>query len=176
MRRSAVLFMIALVVLGLSAPLHAGLIGSTVSAKLYYPNLSTVFSSAGPTTVSGSVEFPAGTLAASGGVDVTDTQVIWTAAFSVTYGSGAYNGIVLTFSGAPVITNVTVNGSTTINPVSTGFSSNTVMFDLAGRSVLTGQKTILDVQTGAAAVPEPATGLLSGVLAILGVAVRRRRR
>jgi hypothetical protein len=147
-------------------PARADLIGSHVTGTLYYPNLSTVFAGpVGPVVVGPGIEFPS--LAFDGTVDVTGSQIIWTATLSVIYGAGAFNGFDLLFSGAPMITNVTVNGSTTLPPVSFSFTGNDVKFNLAGLSATAGQKTILDIQTSASAVPEPATGFMT-FLVLLG--------
>src|SRR5579875_561222 len=65
--------------LGLLLTHHAsaGLLGSSVTATGYYPNLSTILSGpVGPVTVGSGVEFPVDTLFFDGSVDVTDNQVI----------------------------------------------------------------------------------------------------
>jgi hypothetical protein len=155
-------------------PARADLIGSHVTGTLYYPNLSTVFAGpVGPVVVGPGIEFPS--LAFDGTVDVTGSQIIWTATLSVIYGAGAFNGFDLLFSGAPMITNVTVNGSTTLPPVSFSFTGNDVKFNLAGLTATAGQKTFLDIQTSASAVPEPATGFMT-FLVLLGFISHRVRR
>jgi hypothetical protein len=167
--------LVAMAAAGL-APVHAALLGSDVTGTLLFPDLSTVFSGPeGPFTVSGAVEFTTGTLTASGSIDVTDNQIIWTAAFSTSYGSGAFNGFRLVFSGAPPITNVTLNPATTLTPVGFSFTGNEVFFNLAGVSAATGQQTILDVTVGPTAIPEPGTPLMLGI-GILGLATAGARR
>lgn len=116
-------------------------------------------------------EFPS--LAFDGTLDITGTQIIWTATLSVAYGAGAFNGFDLVFSGAPTITNVTVDPSTTLSPVSSSFTGNDVKLNLAGLSATAGQKTILDVQTSASAVPEPS--LLAPVASMLAVLLLYKR-
>jgi hypothetical protein len=64
---------IALGFIGLSLPAHAGLIGSTVDVRNYYPNLATLSSDGGSTTVSGALEYPSFT---SFSMDITDTQIL----------------------------------------------------------------------------------------------------
>ncbi len=55
----------------------AGLLGSDVTATLYDPDLSTIYSGpSGPIVVSSSIEFPVGSLANDGSLDITDTQII----------------------------------------------------------------------------------------------------
>jgi hypothetical protein len=157
-----------------STPARADLIGSHVTGTLYFPNLSTVFAGpVGPVVVGPGIEFPS--LAFDGTVDISGSQIIWTATLSVTYGSGAFNGFDLLFTGAPTITNVTVDGSTTLPPVSFSFTGNDVKFNLAGLSATAGQKTILDVQTSASAVPEPSTGVMT-LLVLAGFVAYRVRK
>jgi hypothetical protein len=136
---------------------HAGLIGSKVTGTLYDPDLSTVYDGPyGPYTVSNAVEFPTGTLAFDGSLDVTDTQIIWTPSEDAIYGGGAFNGFKLDFSGV-TITGVTLDGATTLTPVGFSFTADEVLLNLAGLTGFTGEQTILDVTATASGVPEPST-------------------
>ena len=176
---------------------RAGLVGSDVTAVLFYPNETTICNSPptcngplGPVAVTSGVtpEFPAGTLAFDGSVTISDSQIIWTATSSATYGTGAFNGIALAFTGAPTITDVTLDSASTILPVSfvgppvsgpSGiyFNGDNVMFNLAGDTVTAGQELILDVQTSTNAVPEPGSFILLGTgLAGLGLIAWKRSR
>jgi hypothetical protein len=185
---------------------RADLLGSEVTAVLLFPNETTFCNMPGlcsgpigpvPVTSGAPPEFPAGTtagfLAFDGSLAVSGSQIIWTATLSTTYaagvasaGAGAFNGFALAFTGAPTITNVTLDAASTILPVpftglpvssSSGFSFNgaNVMFNLAGDSVTAGQKLILDVQTSPSAVPEPASVVLL-VTGVLGGLVFLRRK
>jgi len=149
-----------------STPAFADLIGSTVTVNLYFPTFGTPFSCCGDSGTgtavvgAGGVDFT--TVAFDGTIEVTGTQISWTATVPEVYSTGAFNGFDLKFSGAPTITNVTLDAATTLTPVGFGFSGNDVHFNLEGLSAAAGQKTILDVETGVAAVPEPGSLVLLG--------------
>jgi hypothetical protein len=125
-------------------------------------------------------------VAFDGSLDVSDSQIIWTATLSETYGAAAFNGFDLFFTGAPTITNVTLNGASTILPVpfvgppvtsasGIAFNAVNVMFNLAGETVTAGQQLVLDVQTSAGAVPEPGSGVLLGAGLLSAVLFLRRK-
>ena len=181
---------------------RADLLGSEVTAVLFFPN-ETVFCNTpgvcsgplGPVSVTSGIppEFPAGTLAFDGSVGVSGSQIIWTATLATTYAAGtasphagAFNGVALEFTGAPTITDVTLDSASTISLVpfagppessSSGlfFNGSNVLFNLAGDTVTAGQQLILDVQASASAsaVPEPASIVLWAPASRRGVLLRR---
>jgi hypothetical protein len=181
---------------------RADLLGSEVTAVLLFPN-ETAFCNTpgvcsgplGPVAVTSGIppEFPAGTLAFDGSLAVSGSQIIWTATLAETYqtgtaspGAGAFNGLALSFTGAPTIADVTLDSASTISPVpfagppvssSSGFSFNAsnVMFNLAGDTVTAGQQLILDVQTSPSTVPEPASVALLGTGLLGGMVFLRRK-
>jgi hypothetical protein len=196
MRLKSGLFGIAFSLAILSpAVARADLLGSQVTGVLLFPNQTTICNipgicsgPIGPVSVTSGVEFPVGSLAFDGTLDVSGSQIIWTATAAATYGATAFNGFNLSFTGAPTITNVTLDAASTILPVAfvgppissasgISFNANNVLFNLSGDSVTAGQKLILNVATSSSAVPEPASGVLVGaaLLQLLGGAAALRR-
>lgn len=163
-----------------SLPVHAGLLGSTVSTQYYF---------------SGGAYGGASSFTADGAnhpnsfgyfdIQVTDTQVIYdytgAATWSPSQGwsNGSLyieNGNLLNFLGAPNITSVTLDDSSNLG----GFDASHVTFDndsvavnWAGLSFNGNTRVVLNVTAGT--VPEPGSyALVAVALAGLGLAMRRR--
>jgi hypothetical protein len=162
----------------------AGLIGLTVDAKLYIPDLNTLQQDYGKQVVNPTAFF---SLSFTETATITDTQIIYTSPTgSGTYVTASYNGYVFDFlNSGNLITKLTVDPSSTLsgfNPsyatlTSDGAGGQLVGVNLGqGLSFSPGASVILDVTTSAA-VPEPSTLTLLGIGAVgaLGYGWRRRR-
>jgi hypothetical protein len=118
------------------------------------------------------VEFPCCTLPQNGFVDITDNTITYTADEAANFAGG----IIFDFSGAPTITDVTLDPLSNSDFLSTGitFTDTSVTFDVTGvTTAAANESLILDVQT--AAVPEPFTLSLFGA-GLAGAAAMRRRK
>jgi PEP-CTERM motif len=163
---------VGLAFIGLSIPAHAGLIGSTVDVKEFFPNLATMTSDDGTKTVSGAVEYPSGDLS----IDITDTQILltWPGPGSLGFTVGAFNGYEFLFSGVS-ISGATVDGSSAFNPA-VSIVGNNIFLNYQGVNTGTGPDTsIINVSTSASGVPEPGTLTLLGA-GLLGLGFRYKRR
>ena len=169
----------ALGFVGLCLPAHAGLIGSTVDVRNYYPNLATLSSDAGSTTVSGALEYAN---VASFAMDITDTQILieWSGASgNLSFTPAAFNGFEFLFSGV-TIAGATVNGSSTfLGSPAISVVGNNIFLNYSGVNTGGGPNaptvSIIDVTTSASGVPEPSTLTLLGA-GLLGLGFRYKRR
>jgi hypothetical protein len=168
---------------------QADLVGATVTIAGYCctaPVPADLFTNTPTGTVP--VSFPVGSFVSvtslaiiPSSFDVTADQVIQTSAASLRAAGGSFNGVVYTFSGAPDITDVTVDPLTTpsVAPTSLSFTRDSIFVNDAGLVTTVGARQILDITTGSVPVstPEPsALALLGAGLAGLGVFRRRRAR
>ena len=154
--------------------LGQGLYGSTVEAELRYPTFASVI--AGPllAPVDTNVEFPPESLVPGRtfAIDVTDSQIFYYANETNTYGTSAFNGFTLDFTGAPTISSVTLDGLSTFAPVSYTWDANTVVINLSGLSVVPTDQLVFNVNT----VPESSSiWMLGGCLGAAVVVAARRR-
>jgi hypothetical protein len=127
--------------------------GASVALTANYPTIDDVFTN----TVTGTVpvSWPKGTLYSTknrlvqvqAGFDVSDTTVTETFLMTAGLGTGKFNGPVYKFTGAPPITNVTVdpNSDHSVDPVSISFTADSISVNDSGLRVTNGAKQILDV-------------------------------
>jgi hypothetical protein len=193
-RRAGVAAPLSLAVAALicaAPPAKADLMGATVSIAGYCctaPVPADLFTNTPTGTVP--VSFPVGSFVSvtslaiiQSSFDVTADQVIQTSAASLRAAGGSFNGVVYTFSGAPDITDVTIDPLTTpsVVPTSLSFTSDSIFVNDAGLVTTVGAMQILDITTSIGpppvSTPEPSTlALLAGGLAGLVVFCGRRAR
>jgi hypothetical protein len=162
-----------------------GLTGSTVTGALYCCNAPTEENRATnfvTATVGSQVEFPNGafTSMTPGLSPVPATLDIGANTIDLHYlasapaAPGMFDGYVLSFAGAPSITSVTADPSSTLTPASLSFTASTVLINNAGLALTPQSRLLLNVT----AVPEPAqvTLTLAGLAAVTWFARRRRQR
>ena len=90
---------------------------------------------------------PSAAPAAPPSFDVTSTQVTETFLTNERLATGTFNGRVYKFTGAPAITNETVDPQSdhTVAPTGISFTANSISVNNSGLSVTNGAKQILDV-------------------------------
>jgi hypothetical protein len=172
---------VSLVFFGLCPSAHANLIGSTVDLQRYYPDLSTLLSDAGPTTVSGALEY---SNVGSFSVDITGNQIVIgsLAAGNLNFTSAPFNGFEFLFLGV-TITGATVDASSTFagNPV-INIVGNNIFLNYS--NVNTGSafsKSIINVTTSTDVIPTPPAVPEPGALTLfatglLGLGLKQKRR
>jgi hypothetical protein len=146
----------------------SGFYGSSVTVTGYYPDpiVGDIWGQAGPVTVGPGVEFLPGVIypprSSAFGFDITNTQIIYYPNENITYGGGSptqFNGFELSFSGAPQIVGITLDGATTLTPYNMSFTGTEVFLNYLGATVSISQQTVVDVQF-ASATPLPSTWLM----------------
>jgi hypothetical protein len=125
----------------------AGLLtGSSVTATLFNPNLTTILGGPATAIVGPTVEFPSGSIIGNSlfKIDITGDQIIYSPLSNVTYAAGAFNGFVFEFVGAPNIAGVTVDGTSTFAPTGLTFTDNSISMNLSGETVSNQSVSTLD--------------------------------
>jgi hypothetical protein len=167
----------------IALPVQAqSLLGSQVTGAGYCctsPNETDRVTNLLTATVGPGVEFPFGSLLstsnqvdpvpASIDVGATTLQISYTAVATAL--PGGFNGYVFSFVGAPAITGVSADPTSTYSPV-LSFNANTIFVNEAGLELTPSSRVLINIS----AVPEPAAyGLLLGGLGFVGLAGWRRR-
>jgi hypothetical protein len=163
---------------------QAGFMSFTIGVDTQFPTQGAICCGSGTAVVGAGVEFPAGSFPSyntNAFVDVSDLQIDYGQTAATTYTAAAFNGFRFYDALGTIapITGVTINGATNL----AGFNASRLSFDADNiyinmQSLAAGGAHLvrLDVQFGAAAVPEPSTLLLLGAgLAVIAIPVRRRR-
>jgi hypothetical protein len=161
---------------------QADLIGATVDVSAYYPNTSSLYADGGNTVVSDALEYPVGSFAhynSSWAIDITDSQMLleWTNPNPGSFLPAAFNGFFLTIvSGPPILTAIN-DVSSDFAPVSISIvGGNVLQLNYQGLSIPASSTSIIDITTGASAVPEPATWIPLFGCCVAGILVTRRVR
>lgn len=165
---------------------HAqGLTGSEVTGAVYCcqaPTEEYRFSNFVTATVGPDIEFPDGAFTPTGPSQrpVIPVEIdIGAGTIDIRYtrgdvaASGAFNGYVFDFSGAPGIASVSLDALSTVTPASLSWDADTVLVSVAALSLPLDSRILLNVSP----VPEPRTyALLLGGVALLGLGSRLRQR
>lgn len=165
----------------------AGLLGTTVSAGVYYPTFGNLYEDGGPVVVGAGVEYEKGVLkeAPNFFIDIADDQLIIGSFESTYYVETAFNGFGFTF-GSVVPTGATVDAASGYAPVSMDWVGSTLLLNFIG--IEFSQETapvFINLTFGDAPPPIPGTGVVpepaTWALLILGFAatggvLRGRRR
>ncbi len=163
---------------GICLPAHAGLIGSTVDVASYYPNLATLGSDGGTTTVSNALEYAN---IHSLSVDITDTQLLigWPGPGNVSFTGASCNGCKCLLAGVTIFGATVDAASTFAGSPAVSVVGNTIFVNFSGLNSGIGPTTsVIDVSTSASTSPTPEpstlTLLAAGVLGIVGFRYKRR--
>ena len=182
----------ALASLAITAPAHADLIGSQVTAYVALPTLTSPTSNIVTATVGLGVEFPTGTLYTVGGggsyfvipvsIDLSADQITFSYSGYVESAPGAFNGYVFEFSGlsSPIL-NAYLDPASSFTPAQAGvaFTATEVTVNVSSQYFTPSTVNVVDLDfsssTPVSATPEPSSFLLlgTGVLAA-GRFVRKR--
>lgn len=177
-------FAVAALGLVLSTPAAAqSLVGATVEVTARFPTDTAIFTNPGPVVVSDTLlEYPAGTYPSynpSWQVDVFGNYITITDTLSqgLPFQTADFNGFVLAVISGPGITSASVDGSSTIIPLSTYLSGGSLFMNFSGVSTQAGGTARINFSTVTGAVPEISTWamMLLGFGAV-GFSMRRARK
>jgi len=169
-----------LVVSGRSA--QADLIGATVNVSAYFPNTTSLYADGGNRVVSGALEYPVGSFASYNGfwaIDITDSQMLleWTGFRPGTFQPTLFNGFFLSIISGPAILTAVNDVSSVFSPISINVvGGNVLQLNYQGLRTPAFSTSIIDITTGAAAVPELATWIPVFGGYVAGILVTRRVR
>lgn len=169
--------MMALGMLGQASPAEAGLLGHSIDATYYYPDLSTVYEDDGVQTVN-----PSATWVAFREVQAvaTDTQIVITnvAGYDYSFTPASFNGYVFTDQGGNLgITSVTVDAATNVPFTIADVTLTTSQLELNWQGIDFPQGSNITLDLSFASVPEPSSLVLAslGTMGVIGYGIRRRR-
>ncbi len=177
-------FVGATLALAVSTPAAAqSLVGATVEVTARFPTDTTIFTNPGPVVVSDTlIEYPSGsypTYNPSWQVDVFGNYITITDLLSegLPFQTASFNGFVLAIISGPDILSASVDGSSTIIPVSTLISGGDLFMNFSGVATQPGGFARINFATVSGAVPEPSTWamMLIGFGAV-GFTMRRARK
>lgn len=104
-------------------------------------------------------------------IDFSADTIRFTYTENATAATGQFNGYRLDFASPVRLLQVSVDPSSTFDPVAVSFNESTIFFNASGRSISEGATTLLTVS----AVPEPETWALSALGAVALGLLRHRR-
>lgn len=125
------------------------LIGATVTATLYNPDLATILGGPVTATVGAATPtFPNGTILGNSQfeINIVSDQITYDPLQNVTYGAGTFNGFVFQFTNAPTILGVTLDPASTFTPTNISFTGDSVSLNLSGDTATQTSAAVLDLQ------------------------------
>jgi len=143
----------------------AGFLGSSVVLEDHYPTIASPGTSNGPATVGAGIEFPS-MLSGIWSSDIANSIIELNQLAEGNYlGHASFNGWVYSFTGAPAISNVQFDPSSTLSITSLSFAANSIAVNYADQGILPGNVT---TRLNVTFVPEPESlSLLALALSLL---------
>jgi hypothetical protein len=157
-KASAILLALALI--GLSAPACAGLVSAPIRVMTIGPTQGDVLEYGYNSVIDGSVQYPSGTFPDfhSMSVQVTASQVFVSFQYTSYFVVQPFNGIEITLlSGS--FTGASVDGASAFDPVAISVTGSNLFLNYEGVSFISGTKSVVDISGDSAAAPEPASAV-----------------